>query len=106
MKKLFVLSVIVCVMLTMSLTALAVPPGKTVVLEPKGAGKVVIEGKIHADKGIKCPSCHPAIFKMKKGADVVTMKDMNEGKFCGACHDGAKAFGVKEKDNCPKCHAK
>jgi len=41
---------------------------------------------------------------MKKGADAITMKDINEGKFCGTCHkDGGKAFGTKD---CAKCHKK
>jgi c(7)-type cytochrome triheme protein len=40
---------------------------------------------------------------MKKGGDTMTMKDMEAGKFCGACHNGTKAFAVKD---CAKCHKK
>jgi c(7)-type cytochrome triheme protein len=43
---------------------------------------------------------------MKKGGDVMTMKDMEAGKFCGACHNGTKAFGVKDAASCAKCHKK
>jgi c(7)-type cytochrome triheme protein len=43
---------------------------------------------------------------MKKGADAITMKDINEGKFCGHCHNGTKAFSTKEAANCSKCHQK
>jgi len=34
----------------------------------------------------------------------MTMAAMNEGKFCGACHDGKKAFSVKAPADCAKCH--
>jgi c(7)-type cytochrome triheme protein len=43
---------------------------------------------------------------MKKGADVMTMKDMEAGKGCGACHNGTKAFSVKDAASCAKCHKK
>ena len=107
MKKLFVLALVVVVTLAMAVSAFAVPAGKTVEFDGKGAGKVVFDGKIHADKGGKCADCHQSgLFKMKKGADVMTMKDMEAGKFCGACHNGTKAFSVKDKAACAKCHKK
>jgi c(7)-type cytochrome triheme protein len=34
------------------------------------------------------------------------MKDINEGKFCGTCHNGTKAFSSKDPANCAKCHQK
>jgi len=80
----------------------AVGPGKTVELDGKGAGRVTFSGDAH--RAFKCNDCHPALFKMKKGADVMSMKEMNSGKQCGACHNGAKTFGVKEIANCGKCH--
>ncbi len=67
---------------------------------------MVFDGKTHADKGLKCADCHPGNFKMKKGDAVLTMKDMEAGKNCGACHNGTKAFGVKEATSCAKCHKK
>jgi c(7)-type cytochrome triheme protein len=107
MKKLLVLALVVVVTLTMAVSAFAVAPGKTVEFDGKGAGKVVFDGKAHADKGAKCADCHQSgLFKMKKGADVLTMKDMEAGKTCGACHDGKKAFDVKDKAACAKCHKK
>ncbi len=106
MKKLLVLALIVVVTFALTMTAFAVPSGKTVDFEGKGAGKVVFDGKTHADKGLKCADCHPAVFKMKKGADTITMKDINEGKFCGTCHNGTKAFSAKDAANCGKCHKK
>ena len=71
-------------------------------------GKVTFSGKTHADKGLKCAECHskPKLFEMKKGGDKMTMAAMNEGKYCGTCHDGKKAFSVKAADGCVKCHKK
>ncbi len=107
MKKLLVLALAVIVSLAMAVAAFAVPAGKTVEFDGKGAGKVVFDGKMHADKGLKCADCHQSgLFKMKKGGDVLTMKDMDAGKNCGACHNGTKAFDVKDKASCAKCHKK
>jgi c(7)-type cytochrome triheme protein len=86
-------------------SAMAVPPGKTVEYAGGAAGKVVFDGKAHADKGLKCNDCHTKIFQMKKAAKI-TMADMNAGKFCGECHNGTKAFASKDAATCGKCHKK
>jgi c(7)-type cytochrome triheme protein len=106
MKKLLVVAIVVVAAFVLAVSAFAVPSGKTLEFEGKGAGKVIFSGKAHADKGLKCADCHPAIFKMKKGADAITMKDINDGKFCGTCHNGTKAFSSKDPANCAKCHQK
>ena len=107
MRKFLVIALVVVVTFAMSVSAFAVPAGKTVEFDGKGAGKVVFDGKIHADKGLKCADCHQSgLFKMKKGGEVLTMKDMEAGKNCGACHNGTKAFGVKDAATCAKCHVK
>lgn len=87
-------------------SAMAVNPGKTVEYAGGTQGKVVFDGKVHADKGLKCNDCHTKIFQMKKGAAKITMADMNAGKFCGECHNGTKAFASKDAANCGKCHKK
>ena len=86
-------------------SVLAAPPGKAVEFAGGGKGKVVFDGKVHADKGMKCADCHPKTWAMKKGA-TMKMADMNEGKFCGSCHDGKKAFKANDEANCGKCHQK
>jgi c(7)-type cytochrome triheme protein len=107
MRKFLVVALVVVVTFAMSVSAFAVPAGKTVEFDGKGAGKVVFDGKMHADKGLKCADCHQSgLFKMKKGGEVLTMKDMEAGKNCGACHNGTKAFGVKDAATCAKCHVK
>jgi len=51
-----------------------------------------------------CTACHPALFSMfeKKG---ITMDDIGEGRYCGACHNGKVAF-TPDDDNvdCEVCH--
>ena len=83
----------------------AVSSGKTIDYAGGSAGKVIFDGKIHADKGLKCGDCHPKIFPMKKGTNM-TMTDINEGKYCGACHNGQQAFKTNDPGNCQKCHKK
>ena len=86
-------------------SAFAVPAGKTVDWD-NPMGKVTFDGKVHADKGLKCNDCHTKIFKMKKGSEKITMVDMNAGKNCGTCHNGEKAFKSEDPANCGKCHKK
>ena len=104
MKFAGILAVFLALMLSIG-NAMAIPAGK---MEFAGGpmGKVTFDAKVHADKGLKCPDCHttPKLFAMKKGTDKLTMADMNAGKFCGACHDGKKAFSVKAPADCVKCH--
>ena len=84
---------------------MAVPPGRTLEFASP-MGKVTFDGKVHADKGLQCADCHfkPKLFEMKKGGDKMSMAAMGEGKFCGTCHNGAKAFNVKAPADCVKCH--
>jgi len=87
-------------------SAMAVPPGKTLEYEGGGTGKVVFDGKFHADKGLKCNDCHTKIFQMKKGSAKLTMADLNAGKSCGVCHNGTRAFKTGDAANCARCHKK
>ncbi len=112
MKKALSIAVVSVAALAFIGTSSAVPPGKKVVY--KGAkkgkyGKVVFDGKKHKEKGLTCKDCHPALFGLpKKGKEKVkiTMQDINAGKFCGACHNGEKAFKASDAKNCMKCHRK
>ncbi|HBR22553.1 MAG TPA: cytochrome C [Nitrospiraceae bacterium] len=85
-------------------SAMAVPPGKTAEFKGGAMGKVTFDGKIHADKGLKCNDCHTKVFQMKKGSTKMKMADINAGKFCGTCHNGTKAFA--SDGDCAKCHKK
>lgn len=103
LKKLTILVVILMCVAFLG-TAMAVPSGKTVEFSASPEGKVVFDGKTHADKGNKCNDCHTKIFERKKGTAKITKADHDGGKFCFTCHDGTKAFAPK--DNCAKCHKK
>ena len=86
-------------------SAFAVPVGKTVEFAGGSEGKVIIDGKVHADAGLKCTDCHTKIWPMKKGTEM-KMADMNAGKYCGTCHYGEKAFKTGDPASCGKCHKK
>ena len=69
----------------------------------KKAGKVVFSHGDHINKkGMtnNCRACHDAIFDLKKKRHY-SMADMEKGRSCGACHNGNKAFSLKE---CARCH--
>lgn len=104
MKKFFVFAVAVCFVFSLTGLAMAVGKGKKVEYDEKTTGKVVFDGKIHADAGLKCADCHtsPKLFGMKR-ASKLDKADMKAGKSCGACHNGKKSFGLKD---CAKCHKK
>jgi c(7)-type cytochrome triheme protein len=85
--------------------ALAIQPGKTVTWNTS-MGKVVFDGKNHADAKVGCLECHSKIFKMKKFSTEMKMADINAGKFCGKCHNGKRSFATNDKDNCEICHKK
>lgn len=52
----------------------------------------------------KCFVCHPALFSRFEKA-VFDHDDMGAGRYCGACHDGKKAFDPQGDDTeCEVCH--
>ncbi len=70
-----------------------------------GAGKVVYSGQAHNMAGVTCNDCHPDAFVMVGGAsDGMTMREIQDGKYCGICHNGTKAFNAADKANCKRCH--
>jgi len=68
-------------------------------------GDVVFSHRYHVKvKKQHCSYCHPKLFKKRFGADKFTMQDIWNGKYCGACHNGTKAFDAKNPKNCSRCH--
>jgi c(7)-type cytochrome triheme protein len=51
----------------------------------------------------RCHVCHDAIFEMKAEANKISMEAIQNGKFCGACHNGETAFQATF-DTCMRCH--
>ena len=78
--------------------------GPIVFIKPVRA--VIFEHRFHLGKNFSCESCHPDLFPKKVGAveerDDFTMASFREGKYCGKCHDGSKAFSVDSR--CNWCH--
>ncbi|HEY6863938.1 MAG TPA: c(7)-type cytochrome triheme domain-containing protein [Burkholderiales bacterium] len=51
----------------------------------------------------RCKVCHAALgFKRRAGANDVQMADINDGRFCGMCHNGQIAWAA---DRCDLCHS-
>jgi len=77
--------------------------GGDITFSVTGASDVAYSHEFHVTKaGLKCSDCHYQIFNMREEVRKWTMADMVKGKSCGACHNGQKAFTVRE--NCKKCH--
>lgn len=75
------------------------PAGKIVF--STDAGEAPFSHEIHLGM-YGCSECHPALFLPERGKNTASMAQMEEGRSCGACHDGIVAFSVKE--NCDTCH--
>ncbi|MBI3398896.1 MAG: cytochrome c3 family protein [Deltaproteobacteria bacterium] len=52
----------------------------------------------------RCKVCHEDIFIMKRGANDISQAKIQEGKQCGACHNGAISFNANAQENCVRCH--
>lgn len=78
--------------------------GGDIVFHPSGAANVLYSHDIHVGKlGLKCGNCHNSIYMMSTKTNKKTpMADMQKGESCGACHNGKKAFDVKQ--SCTQCH--
>ena len=78
---------------------------KSIVFE-KPVKAVLFEHSRHTDEfGLGCADCHEGLFKMKLGSSEkepdFNMEAIYQGKYCGACHDGATAFAADTR--CTKC---
>jgi c(7)-type cytochrome triheme protein len=70
--------------------------------EKEGVRPVVFPHWFHRIR-FQCRVCHHELnFKMRVGSNDVTMNEISEGKFCGACHNGNIAWGA---DRCDLCHS-
>jgi c(7)-type cytochrome triheme protein len=83
--------------------ALARVGGGDIVFTPKKGKAVTFSHDFHVkDLGLNCQKCHPSLYITKEKDKPVTMAEMNQGKSCGACHNGKDAYSTK--GNCSKCH--
>lgn len=82
--------------------------GDIIFKDTKKFAPVLFSHAKHKAAGNQCTDCHDGIFQKRKGSadarNAVTMKAMKQGKYCGTCHNGDKAFKVSR--TCKKCHIK
>lgn len=70
--------------------------------EKEGVRPVIFPHWFHRIR-FRCKVCHYEFgFKMRAGANDVSMSDIIDGKFCGMCHDGEVAWSP---DRCDLCHS-
>ena len=76
--------------------------GDDITFRIKDAGDVVFRHSAHVGKsGMNCTECH-RLVAMAKINEKRSMRDMQTGRYCGACHNSRIVFGVQ--DNCGRCH--
>jgi len=93
-----------CIVLTTAGAALAAVGGGDIAMKNKG-GDVVFSHELHVEGAqLECTQCHEKLYLSVKQHTKVSMKQMQKGKSCGACHNGKMAFSVK--GDCAKCHKK
>jgi c(7)-type cytochrome triheme protein len=108
MKKLFLTFIVVLYLSSIGFFSLGKGYSQDenggVIIFSKPVKGVYFSHKEHKD--LSCEDCHEDIFAEEAGVAEAggnfTMKLMEEGETCGACHDGETAFSVKE--SCTKCH--
>ena len=85
------------------LADLNVPERIPIKMGPNSPGLVVFNHKQHINKEKQvCVGCHAGKFKLLESTvDITPMKKMN---YCGECHDGVKAVGIRDKAKCTSCH--
>jgi c(7)-type cytochrome triheme protein len=94
-------------MTAMQTAVMAAVGGGDIKFTPKGAGAVVFKHEYHVKlKGQTCSNCHDKPFQMQNGASAyaMDMATLTKGKFCGICHEGQKAFDIKDANSCVRCH--
>ena len=105
MKQLLGITLVMIVLLVPMAAIAQKVGGGDLTFSPKNASPVVFSHEKHVnDKGLKCTGCHYQIFQMQQGSYKMDMNKLTKGDFCGKCHNGQKAFDVKDRKNCSRCH--
>jgi len=70
--------------------------------EKQGMRPVIYPHWFHRIR-FRCKVCHHELgFKMRAGANDISMSAIIDGKYCGICHNNDVAWGV---ENCDLCHS-
>jgi c(7)-type cytochrome triheme protein len=103
------LAIVIATVIALTAGVLAAPPGQDLQWDT-ALGVVTFSSEAHASAGNDCTACHDmtggeaGIFAMAHGSETLTMAEMNEGKGCGACHNGETAFATADPASCMNCH--
>jgi c(7)-type cytochrome triheme protein len=106
-KRLIVIFSLLLICLTSSgVTAAKMDTAPAGILYTKPLESVIFSHQDHARKDFSCSTCHSGLFEME-ALHVQKNKDFNmdslyKGKYCGACHNGKKAFASDTQ--CARCH--
>ena len=68
---------------------------------PEGAPQAPALFRHGRHDSFSCAACHPATFPEWRAG--FTHQDMNDGRFCGTCHDGSAATAINTYA-CEDCH--
>ncbi len=86
--------------------AWAIVGGGDISFPAPGMPDVVYSHEDHVIKAkLKCTQCHYQIYTNHAQHKAVGMAGLRQGKSCGICHNGVKAFNVTE-ENCRRCHSR
>lgn len=66
----------------------------------KPARMVIFSHASHT-QWLTCTNCHSAIFKREAGSAKITMDAIDDGKYCGVCHD---KVAIAQPSGCKGCH--
>jgi len=74
------------------------------IIENVAVGQVSFSHYQHLEAvGNNCVLCHNQLFQIDNSKNPpVSMAEMQQGKSCGGCHNGSKAFAVS--GDCGSCH--
>jgi c(7)-type cytochrome triheme protein len=103
-RSLAVAPFMACLLLPIGAFAQQVGGGDLTFMPGKARPVLFSHEKHVSEHGLKCSGCHYQIFQMARGSYKMNMEMITKGDFCGKCHDGQKAFDVKDRKNCSRCH--
>ena len=92
---------IIIALAAISLYAYAVPPGEKILYDDAPYGTAVFDGQVHKQQGLRCDSCHPAVFEERAGIAETTFADHHNEESCFACHE----VSFENEGNCMSCHS-
>ncbi|HEX9288471.1 MAG TPA: cytochrome c3 family protein [Anaeromyxobacteraceae bacterium] len=95
-------TLLIAALLAVATPVVAVVGGGDVKFKVNRASDAVFSHEAHVVKAkLGCRDCHSKLYLDTTRTKHTTMKQMAQGKSCGACHDGKRAAGL---DDCGTCH--